>query len=207
MRPLRTLFLLVVSCALVVAGAVPAAAGASDTRPFFLAFVVQEDDLLILNGPPFEEGCQGEGFVTSDAHVVDTPSERENLHVRYDDEIRAYDMAALGFADFDDLIEASCTAVATGGEVPPALAVGEGSVRVGYHCELGPDGPTELGCFESIGSVFRLDVAIRGIVTVTDADGNRWRATASFDTTVTVTADGDVEDAKPDRTRLQPLPN
>lgn len=201
----RMLSLLVVTAALVVAGTVPAAAGASDTRPFFLAFVIQEDDLLVLNGPPFEEGCVGEGFVTSDAHVVDTPSDRENLHVRYDDEVRAYDMAALGFANFDELIGAACAAVATGGDVPPALAVGEGSVRVGYHCELGPDGPTELGCFESIGSVFRLDVAIRG--TVTDVDGNRWRATASFDTTITVTADGDIEDARPDRTRLQPLPN
>lgn len=143
--------------------------------------------------------------MVTDAHQVTTPSDVQNLNLRYDDEIAVYDLEALGVANFNELIAMACEAVATGGEVPEPFATGPGSFRLHYRCEIGSAELTDVGCIGAVGSSYSLDVSLAGIVT--DDSGVDYRVRADVLFNRTETEEGPETEVRLQRTSLREFPS
>lgn len=81
-----------------------------------------EADLVLVTGPPFEQGCAGEGFTL----VSRTSILKDGLYTSHMNtngaEMRLYEAPS-----FEALINAACEAFFTGGDMPEPIAFGIGS--------------------------------------------------------------------------------
>lgn len=81
-----------------------------------------EADLVLVTGPPFDQGCIGEGFTLASR----TSILKDGLYTSHINtngtEMRLYEAAS-----FDELINAACEAFFTGGDMPEPIAFGIGS--------------------------------------------------------------------------------
>jgi len=81
-----------------------------------------EADLVLVTGPPFEEGCVGDGFTL----VTRKSILKDGLYTSHMNtngaEMRLYEAPS-----FEALINAACGALATGGDPPEPIAFGIGS--------------------------------------------------------------------------------
>jgi hypothetical protein len=125
--------------------------------------------LVLLTGPPIEEGCVGEGWSLVDTHTVTTPSGLWKEFQMPDERLWLYEAESLGA-----LLSANCGAIARGEAPPiPLLASGTGSTTKLEHWD---------------GDTVRLIYQTRG--TVTDAEGHEWSIQARWHTDVTFREDG-----------------
>jgi hypothetical protein len=104
-------------------GAAPASAGVSGDEDVELARAYNNEHYALLTGPPFEQGCAGE-FPLVPGRVVNAPGGVRTFTVSGTSDAWLFDLDALGFDTVVDVIIASCTALATGGELPEPLATG-----------------------------------------------------------------------------------
>lgn len=125
----------IVAMAVGVAMLIPIAAHAGETDqsgtvervPFLSAAIFSDadDGLFVVTGPPFEEGCFGEGFLEPLAKVVTAPDGSSVTTVNYQDHAWVYDNQ--GFDDpLDWLFGVVCPAIWAGEPAPVALADGQG---------------------------------------------------------------------------------
>lgn len=107
----------------------PDQSGVVERTPYLSAWVASDDGLIVLTGPPLEEGCFGAGFLEPVATVVNTPSGATLTTVTHSDQVWVFDNE--GFVNpFDWLFGRACPAVWAGESAPDPLAQGEGLVRV-----------------------------------------------------------------------------
>ena len=107
----------------------PDESGVVERTPFLSAWVVSGDGLIVLTGPPLEQGCFGQGFLEPIATVVNTPTGAVLATVTHSDQVRVFDDE--GFANpLDWLFGRACAAVYAGQPAPDPLAQGEGLVHV-----------------------------------------------------------------------------
>ena len=84
-----------------------------------------DDRYLVLTGTvQSAEACEG-NFSSYPGRVVDAPGGVRTFTVRGTYDAELYDLPALGLSSFIEFIIASCTAFATGGEVPEPIATGQ----------------------------------------------------------------------------------
>lgn len=135
----------------------PDQSGVVERAPELSAWVFWDGDgLIVLTGPPLEEGCFGEGFQFPIATTVQPPSGATLTSYHHTDQVWVYDDE--GTSDpIDWLFGRACAAVAAGDPAPEPLAHGEG--RVSVNSRIDADG-VEHG---------HLGVTAR----VTSADGRR----------------------------------
>jgi len=81
-----------------------------------------EDQLVLVTGPPFEQGCVGDGFtLVSRTSILEDGLYTSHMNVD-GTEMRLYEAPS-----FDVLINAACEAFFTGGDMPEPIAFGIGS--------------------------------------------------------------------------------
>ena len=107
----------------VTVGSASASAGVSGDEDVELARAYNNEHYALLTGPPLEQGCAGE-FPLVPGHVVNAPGGVRTFTVSGTSDAWLFDLDALGFDTVVDVIIASCTALATGGELPEPLATG-----------------------------------------------------------------------------------
>jgi hypothetical protein len=150
----------------------PAASADPGVSEFFQdgALAAYEDDgLVLLQGPPLEEGCFDQGVPLVDTHTVTNPSGKLKEFQIYDDRIWLFEAESLGA-----LLSANCGAIARGEAPPiPLLASGTGSTTNLEHWD---------------GDTVRFIYQTRG--TVTDAEGHEWSIQARWHADVTFREDG-----------------
>ncbi len=81
-----------------------------------------EAELVLVTGPPFEQGCLGEGFTVATMRSVLIDGVYTSRMTADGVEMRLYSAPSFGA-----LIDAACEAFFTGGEMPQAIAFGIGS--------------------------------------------------------------------------------
>ena len=107
----------------------PDQSGVVERTPYLSAWVISDDELIVLTGPPLEQGCFGQGFLEPAATVVNTPSGGTVTTLTHSDQVWVFDNE--GFVNpFDWLFGSACAAVWAGEPAPDPLAQGEGLVRV-----------------------------------------------------------------------------
>lgn len=159
--------------------AATASAGASSYEDRQIAHFYINADYAVYTGPPFEQGCLGEGFIESRTHVVRPTESREISRSKFEDRIQVYDNSEYGFTDPFDLISLACDAVFSGeGEVPVPIASGEGTVTSSQKVSVLPDG-----------FVVQAQDSVRG--DVVDEFGQVWSVHGLAKYTVTVQGDTD----------------
>jgi hypothetical protein len=109
----------------VTVGSAPASAGVTGEEDIQVGRLFFNDQYLVLTGTPQSaEACEGT-FSSYPGRVVDAPGGVRTFTARgtYDTEL--YDLTALGLSSVMEFIIASCTAFATGGEIPEPIATGQ----------------------------------------------------------------------------------
>jgi len=107
----------------------PDQSGVVERTPLLSAWVISNDELIVLTGPPLEQGCSGEGFLEPTATVVNTPGRFTLTNITHSDQVWVFDNE--GFTNpFDWLFGAACPAVWAGESAPEPLAQGEGLISV-----------------------------------------------------------------------------
>lgn len=93
-----------------------------DEGEFDFFYENAEEELVLVTGPAFEQGCLGEGFTTvTRQSTLHDGLYSSRMHVN-GTEIRLYSAPSFGV-----LVDAACEAVFTGGDVPQPIAFGVGS--------------------------------------------------------------------------------
>ncbi|MCA1784105.1 MAG: hypothetical protein ABR616_03875 [Dermatophilaceae bacterium] len=110
-------------------GAAPATAGVSSSGESELALFYFDDEYALFTGPPFDEGCRGEGFQRVTSHVVETPSGIYNEHASGENLALLYDLEAEGVSSGFELLEKACAALEAGETMPEPVAEGTTSDR------------------------------------------------------------------------------
>lgn len=168
---------------------VGASAGVVEDVPVATGYFYEGDGYALFTGPPFEQGCLGEGFPEATAMLVDPPADLEHFSARFESDMLLYDLDALGLDSAGELLDVACTAVAQGSDdVPTPIAAGTGRVSFRERCEYGID-----GC-GSPGSVLHAKDDTHG--TVTTADGTTLRVRGRVVVDVFFTEDGVTEDIR-----------
>lgn len=122
----------VVTAAMTLAFAAPASAneGVPEEEVADAAFFVNGDGVILVTGPPFEEGCFGEGFPQETYLERRTPSGVRNSNVT----VEETDAFLVQGDDFFTLLDEVCPALAAGEPSPAViLATGTGSARAARH--------------------------------------------------------------------------
>jgi len=104
-------------------GTASALAGVAGEEDVELARAYSNEHYALLTGAPFEQGCAGE-FPLVPGRVVNAPGGVRTFSVSGTSNAWLFDLDALGLDTVLDVIIASCTALATGGEPPEPLATG-----------------------------------------------------------------------------------
>jgi hypothetical protein len=94
-----------------------------------------EADLVLVTGPPFDQGCVGDGFtLVSRKSILKDGLYTSRMNVN-GTELRLYEASS-----FEELINAACEAFFTGGDMPEPIAFGVGSwkYRAWDQTELPP---------------------------------------------------------------------
>lgn len=123
----------------VAAASPPDESGVVDRAPMWSAPLFWDGELIVLGGPPLQEGCIDfdQGFHYPTATTVTTSG--GNTITRYTDTDRVWVFDDEGVADpIYWLIEVACSAVWAGESPPEPLAHGEG--RVIYNERVDADG-------------------------------------------------------------------
>ena len=104
--------------------AIPASAEVTGEEDIQVGRLFFDDRYLVLTGTlQSAEACEG-NFSSYPGRVVDAPGGVRTFTVRGTYDAELYDLTALGLSSFIEFIIASCTAFATGGEVPEPIATG-----------------------------------------------------------------------------------
>ena len=115
----------------------PDQSGVVERAPVWSAPLFWDGELIVLVGPPLEQGCVDEGFHFPTATTVATPG--GDTITRYTDTDLVWVFDDEGVADpIDWLIGRACAAVWAGEPAPEPLAHGEG--RVIYNVRVDADG-------------------------------------------------------------------
>lgn len=186
-RPRGLFALLAATAVLLALLPSPARAGVSGYATFEGGFVYGEDGMAVFTGPPFEQGCLGQGFPSSEAHLVyPADGTGDRLQARFDSAVMVYDLDALELSDPFELLGMACNAVFNGHPVPQPIATGYGAATTVERC-LQPD--AECG---APGTVFHGHNWVHA--TVTDTSGQELKVRAGAKFTVTITEEGVTED-------------
>lgn len=139
------------------AGAAPPdRSGVVERAPIWSPPLFWDGELIVLVGPPLEQGCLGEGFRFPTATIVTTPGGDELTSYTDTDSVWVFDDEDVE-DPLDWLIGRACAAVWSGAPAPEPLASGEGKVI--YNVRARSDGDLEGN--------------IRFTARVTTADGDR----------------------------------
>ncbi len=110
-------------------GVAPASAGVSSTGEARVATFYSNDEYALFTGPPFEQGCLDEGFLTAAAHVVEAPGGIYTERASGENLALLYDLEAEGASDGIELLENACAALEAGDPMPVPVAEGTTSDR------------------------------------------------------------------------------
>jgi len=149
MKRATTLLAIVAVWAAVIAA--PAAANDHvmwDDAEYDFFYESAEAELVLVTGPPFDQGCIGEGFTV-------TPRQSILIDGLYSSQMSAsgVEMRLYSAPSFDVLINAACEALFTGGDMPQPIAFGIGSYK--YMAEnqaflpYSPSDGTSVGAHET----------------------------------------------------------
>jgi hypothetical protein len=155
--------------ALVAGTATTATAGVSEFVEEGALASYEADGLVVLVGPPMDQGCFGEGLITDTVHVIETPSGVEKEFTAYDERMFLFEAPSIGA-----VVEANCTAIVNGDEWPyPVVASGVGrTTNLEHYTE---------------DTLQRIDQTRGALV---DGDGNEWTVQARFHVAATFVDDG-----------------
>jgi hypothetical protein len=115
----------------------PDQSGVVERMPAFSAPLFWDGELIVLVGPPLEQGCVEWGFHFPTATTVVTPGGDTITRYTDIDTVWVFDDEDVAHP-FDWLIGRACSAVWAGKPVPEPLAHGEG--RVIYNTRVDADG-------------------------------------------------------------------
>lgn len=102
----------------------PASAGVSSSESYWIGHLYDDGVYALVTGPPFEDGCRGEGF-TEELHLVEPPSGNFLVHDKFVNRANLFELAPWGVTEVTELLDVACEAVLTGvGTVPTPVAIG-----------------------------------------------------------------------------------
>lgn len=157
--------------------AATASAGASSYEDRQLAHFYLNEDYALFTGPTFDAGCQEEGFIDSESHIVSPGNGSESVYSTFEDTLNLYDLSQWGATDAFELLDLACAAVLGGeGEVPTPIASGEGVIKSRERVSPLPDG-----------MVIRVQNSVRG--DVVDESGQVLSVQGRAKFTITVRGD------------------
>ncbi|MEX1287707.1 MAG: hypothetical protein AB1Z57_07205 [Acidimicrobiia bacterium] len=143
----------VLALPVVAAAEPPAESGVVVRTTFDTGLVYEEGGIFVVGGPPWEEGCLGEGFNDLPFQIVELPGDRgARFQMHFSGEfISVYEG---GYADVWELIGTACAAVGAGLTPPQPIATGYGR----YSLTEQFDGPGEgRGQNSLVGRVTTMD--------------------------------------------------
>ena len=153
---------LIFALAGVAVAAPPAESGVVQRAPSSNeGYVYRDGGVIVLTGPEWQEGCEGEGFGETDALLVGPPNGSFQEHFSVDDEqILVFDdTAGPALDDIFIWIDENCNAALDGDPTTTPedpIAVGEG--KLSFHLRVDAEG------------VAHIHNGIKGMVTTTDGD-------------------------------------
>jgi hypothetical protein len=143
----------------------PDQSGEVERIPMLSASVFADDGLIVLTGPPLEQGCFGQGFMQPLAKVVTFPDGATETTSTFKDHAWVFDDE--GFDNpLDWLFGVACAAVMAGEPAPDSLAHGEAVIQV--------NGSTDA---DGVGD---LSSSLKAIVTTADGQDVRLNAFGIF---------------------------
>lgn len=131
-RTASTMVLLAAMALMIPTAAVadpPDASGVVERAPELSGWVMWDGDLIVLTGPPPEEGCVGEGFQFPIATTANPPGGTSVTRYSHIDSVWVYDDEGTN-DPFEWLFGGVCVALAAGEPAPEPLAHGEGRVTL-----------------------------------------------------------------------------